>query len=285
MNRLPRDKQITIIKALTEGCSIRSVERMTGVHRDTIMRLLVRTGDHCMTIMEDTIRDVPANIIECDEVWTYVQKKDHQIIKSRYDGKRDIGSQFVAVAMDRETKLVIAHQVGKCFPELALGIIEVIRERVTGKPTILTDGWDAYFDAVSAVFGRDGVHFGQLVKVVREGKRRVVREGYAPGKVVSCKKYPIYGDPQRAGISTSLIERQNWTLRTHMRRLTRMSNGFSRKLENLKAAVALHYCAYNFCKIHRALRVTPAMAAGVSDSMWGINDLIPTGGPTPRYGV
>jgi len=275
MNVLPREKQIQIISALTEGCSIRAVERMTGVHRDTIMRLLVRTGDHCMTITEDTIHDVPAKVIECDEVWTFVQKKDHQIIKSRYDAQREIGSQFIAVAMDRDTKLVLAYQVGKRIPELALSIMEVVGERVTGKPTIITDGWAPYFDAVSAVFGRDGSHFGQLVKVVREGRQRIVREGYAPPKVVSCREYPIFGEPQRVGISTSRIERQNWTLRTNMRRLTRLANGFSRKLENLKAAVALHYANYNFCRIHRSLRVTPAMAAGVTHQCWKMQMLLP----------
>ncbi len=156
---------------------------------------------------------------------------------------------------------------------------------MAGRPTIVTDGWGAYFEAVANIYGKYGCDFGQLVKSVTQHRRKFVREGYHVAKVVSARKYPIFGDPRPDDISTSIVERQNWTLRTHMRRMTRMSNGFSRKLDNLKAAVALHYCAYNFCKIHRALRVTPAMAAGVSDSMWGINDLIPTGGPTPRYAV
>ena len=227
-----------------------------------------------MTIMDDVIQNVPAKIIECDEAWTYIQKKDRHIIKAAASDPWDTGSQFVALAMDRDTKLVIAHQVGKRVPELAFGVVSVIRERVVGKPTIITDGWDAYFDAVSMIFGRDGAHFGQLVKVVREGRRRV-KEGYNPPKLVTCRQYAIYGRPQDAGISTSRIERQNWTLRTNLRRLTRMSNGFSRKLENLKATVALHFCTYNFCRIHRALRVTPAMAAGVAESIWSIDALVP----------
>jgi IS1 family transposase len=248
---------------------------MTGVHRDTICRLLVRVGAHCDQLLESTIRDLPAGVIECDEAWTFVQKKDHQLIKSRYDADPEVGSQFIAAAMDRKTKLVIAHQVGKRVPQLALDLVGAIRQRVIGRPTIITDGWDAYFSAVARVFGRDGVHFGQLVKVVKEGKRRMVREGYTPPKVVTCKQYAIWGHPERVGISTSRIERQNWTLRTHLRRATRLSNGFSRKLANLQAAVSLHYAAYNFCKIHRALKVTPAMAAGLVTSAWGIDALIP----------
>ena len=171
MNVLPRDKQIQVISALTEGCSIRAVERMTGVHRDTIMRLLVRVGDHCMSLMEDMIRNVPAGIIEIDEVWTFVQKKDRQIIKSKRTDPWDIGSQFVALAMDRDTKLVLAHQVGKRIPELAYSVVSVVYDRIIGKPTIITDGWDAYFEAVSHIFGRHGAHFGQLVKTVRSLKQ------------------------------------------------------------------------------------------------------------------
>ena len=135
MNVLPRDKQTIIIYALTEGCSIRAVERMTGVHRDTIMRRLVRVGDRCMTIMDDVIQNVPAGVIECDEIWNYVQKKDRHIIKMKATDPWDIGSQFIAVAMDRDTKLVIAHQVGKRVPELAHSVVGVVRDRVTGKPT------------------------------------------------------------------------------------------------------------------------------------------------------
>jgi len=274
MNVLPRDKQIQIISALTEGCSIRAIERITGVHRDTIMRLMVRTGQHCMSLMEDTVKDVPAGTIECDELWTYVKKKDQRYPLEK-PGPWEEGSQFIAVAMDRQTKLVLSYRVGKRVNELAYGLISDVQERVVGKPTIITDGWTAYFDATAQIFGRDGCNFAQLVKIVKDQKRKAAREGYAVASVVNCRKYPIFGDVDLKDISTSRIERQNWTLRTHMRRLTRLSNGFSRKLENLKAAVALHYCAYNFCKVHKSLRMTPAMAAKVSASIWDIGTLLP----------
>lgn len=274
MNILPRDKQITIISALTEGCSIRAIERMTGVHRDTIMRLAVRVGNHCVSLMDGIIRNVPAGTVEIDEVWTYVRMKDRQMIKSRYDGPKDVGSQFVAIAMDRDTKLVIAHDVGKRVPGLAMNVVKAVSERIVGKPTIITDGWDAYTDAVWHCFRGDGAHFGQLVKTVKES-RKPVKEGYQPAKVITCKEYSIFGRPETAGISTSRIERQNWTLRTHVRRLTRLSNGFSRKLENLVAAIALHFAAYNLTKRHAALGMTPAMAAGIADKVWTISDLVP----------
>ncbi len=274
MNRLPREKQIQVISALTEGCTIRAAERMTGVHRDTITRLLIRTGDYCMTLMDDNINNVQAGIIECDEIWTYVGRKDHRFPLEN-PGPAHEGSQYIAVAMDRDTKLILSTHIGKRVPELAFGVVSDIKDRVIGKPTIVTDGWIAYFEAIAEIFGRDGCNFAQLVKAVTERKRQRVREGYRPAKVVKCTKYPIFGHVDDADISTSLIEQQNWTIRTNMRRLTRLSNGFSRKLENLKAASALHFATYNFTRIHRALSVTPAMAAGVTNSLWDVSDLVP----------
>ncbi len=271
MNRLPRDKQIQIINALVEGCSIRSIERMYDVHRDTITRLMVRTGLHCMTIMDDVIRDVPAGVIQCDEIWTYVRKKDKRLNQIERHNPV-IGSQFIFVAMDADTKLVPCYQVGKRIPEIANGFMLNLRERLVGRPTIITDGFGPYLDAVELAFGRD-VKFAQLIKTVSES-HRPVREGYAPAQVVRCDKRPVTGRLDPAVISTSLIERQNLTMRMSMRRLTRLCNGFSKKLDNLKAATALHFAHYNLCRVHRSLRVTPAMAAGIVSSIWEIGDLL-----------
>ena len=271
MNRLPRDKQITIIKALTEGCSIRSIERMYDVHRDTVMRLMVRTGQHCMTIMDDVIRNVPAGVIQCDEIWTFVRKKDRRLNQLERHNPV-IGSQYIFVAMDADTKLVPCYQVGKRIPEVANGFMLNLRERLVGRPTIITDGFDPYFEAVELAFGQN-VRYAQLIKSVSE-IRRPVREGYAPAQVVRCHKQSVYGHPDPALISTSLIERQNLTIRMSMRRLTRLCNGFSKKLDNLKAATALHFANYNFCRVHGSLRITPAMAAGIVSSIWGIEELL-----------
>ena len=271
MNTLPKDKQIQVIAALVEGCSIRSIERMYDVHRDTVMRLMVRTGQHCMTIMDDYVRDVPAGVIQCDELWTFVGKKDKRL--NGTDGA-NLGSQYIFVAMDADTKLVPSYRIGKRLPVMAYGLMADLRERLVGRPTIITDGLEAYLDAVERAFGRD-VRFAQLVKTVRE-VRKPVLEGYVPAIVVTCDPRPVTGYINPSLISTSLIERQNLTMRMSIRRLTRLTNAFSKKLDNLKAAVALHFAHYNFCRIHGSLRVTPAMAAGILASPWELETLLPS---------
>jgi len=272
MNVLPREKQVQIITALVEGCSIRSIERMYDVHRGTIMRLIVRTGRHCMTLMDDLIRDVPAGTIQCDEIWCYVGKKDKRLTPEEKRNP-EIGSQFIFVAMDADTKLAQSYQIGKRIPEVAFGLMVDLAERIAGRPTIITDGFIPYIEAVETAFGADA-NFAQLVKTVSE-IRRPVREGYAPATVVRCSKTSISGYTDPKQIPTSLIERQNLTMRMSMRRLTRLTNAFSKKLDNLKAATALHFAHYNFCRMHRSLRVTPAMAAGLVSSIWEISDLLP----------
>ena len=272
MNVLPREKKIQVITALVEGCSIRSIERMYDVHRDTIMRLMVRTGQHCMTLMDDLMRDIPAGTYQCDEVWCYVRKKDKRLTREEKHN-HDIGSQFIFIAMEAETKLIPSWRVGKRAPELAYGLMVDLADRMNGgRPTIITDGFVPYLDAVDSAFGVD-VDFAQLVKVVSE-VRKPAREGYIPATVVRCDKMTVTGRPDPRQISTSLIERQNMTVRMSMRRLTRLTNAFSKKLDNLKAAVALHFAHYNFCRVHGTLRVTPTMAAGVSDRIWDIGELL-----------
>ena len=275
MNRLPREKQIQVIQALVEGCSIRSIERMYDVHRDTIMRLMVRTGDHCMSLMDDLMQDIPVGTYQCDEIWTFVGKKDKRL---RPDEKNnaEIGSQFIFIAMDADTKLIPSWQIGKRVPEVAYGLMADLADRMNGnaeRATIITDGFGPYIDAVYGAFGTN-VNFAQMVKVVSEG-RRFTQEGYMPATVVRCDKIVVMGRPKRREISTSLIERQNLMVRMSMRRLTRLTNAFSKKLDNLKAATAIHFANYNFCRIHKSLRVTPAMAAGLVDHVWGIIELLP----------
>ena len=272
MNRLPRDKQIQIITALVEGCSIRSIERMYDVHRDTITRLLMRTGDHCMTLMEDTIQDIPAGTYQCDEIWCFVGKKDARLTE---DERRDpeIGSQFIFVAMDTETKLVPCFRIGKRLSIIAHGLMADLRQRVIGRPTIITDGFEAYQMAVQRAFGYR-VDFAQLIKTVHQ-TAGPVREGYAPAVVVRSERRPMCGHVSADKISTSLIERQNLTMRMSMGRLTRLTNAFSKKRKNLMAATALHFAHYNLCRVHKTLRMTPAMAASVADTIWEIEALLP----------
>ena len=194
-------------------------------------------------------------------------------------GNPEIGSQYTFVAMDAETKLVPCYRVGKRIPMLALGLTVDLRDRIIGVPTIITDGFDPYLEAVERAFG-DDCRFAQLIKTVGEiiktvsEIRRPVREGYIPATVVRCDKRPVTGYIPPRDIPTSLIERQNLTMRMSMRRLTRLTNAFSKKLDNLKAAVALHFAHYNFCRVHKSLRMTPALAAGVTDTLWEIGDLL-----------
>ena len=276
MNVLPREKQIQIINALVEGCSIRSIERMYEVHRDTVMRLMIRTGDNCMSLMDDLMQDIPVGTYQVDEIWCYVKKKDKRL---RPDEKKnaEIGSQFIFIAMEADTKLIPSWQIGKRVPEVAYGLMADLADRMNGsaeRATIITDGFGPYIDAVYGAFGTN-VNFAQLVKVVSEG-RRFTQEGYVPATVVRCDKIVVMGRPRRREISTSLIERQNLTVRMSMRRLTRLTNAFSKKLDNLKAATAIHFAHYNLCRIHKTLSVTPAMAAGIVSHIWEIGDLLTT---------
>ncbi len=207
MNVLPRHKQIQIINALVEGCSIRSIERMYDVHRDTITRLMIRTGQNCMGLMDELMRDIPAGTYQCDEIWCFVRKKDKRLT---LEEKRnpEIGSQFIWIAMEAETKLIPSWRVGKRVPELAYGLMVDLADRMNGeRPTIITDGFGPYLDAVDAAFGVN-VDFAQLIKVVSE-VRKATREGYIPATVVRCDKVSVTGRPDPRLISTSLIERQN----------------------------------------------------------------------------
>jgi IS1 family transposase len=270
MNVLPREKQIQILTGLLEGCSIRSLERMHGIHRDTIMRLGVRVGKHCANLLDQHIRNVPAGMIQCDEQWGYVQKKDKRLTDAETKNP-ELGSQFIFVAMDGDTKLVLSHRIGKRTPEMALALMGDLRERIEGRPTIITDGFGPYLPAVETAFGRE-VDFGMLVKSYTES-RQPVREGYRPARVVKCNPQPMIGKPER--ITTSHIERFNLTTRMCVRRMARLTNAFSKRLESLKAAIALHIAFYNFCRVHKTLRVTPAMQAGLASSIWTIQDLLP----------
>jgi IS1 family transposase len=272
MNTLPKDKQATIIRAHVEGNSIRSMERMTGVHRDTIMRLVVRTGQGCAQLLDERIKSVPAQRIQADEIWTYVFKKQARLST---DDHPDMGDQYVFVAMDADTKLVISHLVGKRDATSAYYFIRDMKDRIIGRPQVTTDGFRAYLPAMEDVFGAD-VDYAQLVKLYGQPKAASgSRDWYAPVQVTAAIPMRVNGNPDPRYISTSLIERQNLTMRMQMRRFTRLTNAYSKKLENLKAAVALHFAHYNFVRIHQTLRVTPAMAAGITDHVWELEELLP----------
>lgn len=269
MNRTPLTRRTQIINCLVEGNSIRSTERMTNTHRDTVMRLLVEVGGGCAKIMDEKMRDLTCERIQVDEIWSYVGKKQMHL-KPGEDRSR-LGDQWTFVALDPDTKLVPAYRVGKRTKPHAVAFMTDLSERLSNRVQISSDALNSYVDAVEQAFGAD-VDYGQAVKFY--DAEPIGPGRYAPPRVVSQQKVVVAGNPDQRHISTSLVERQNLTMRMSMRRFTRLTNAFSKKLENLEAAVALHFAHYNFVRVHRSLRVTPVMAAGVENRLWSLDELV-----------
>ena len=268
-NVLSTDKQIAVIGALAEGSSIRSIERMTGTHRDTIMRLGVRIGQGCKALMDFKMQDLTCTRLEMDEIWGFIGKKEKHV---KPDDPAEVGSVWTFCAIDAETKLVPAFRVGERDAATANAFLGDVAGRMRNRVQISTDGLKAYVEAVEQAFGSDA-DYGQIIKTYGtesvEGQRR-----YSQPEFVSAEKKVIAGRPNFDLISTSYIERLNATTRLHMRRLTRLTLAFSKKRENFEAAVGLHFAYYNFVKRHNTLRCTPAMAAGVEKTFWSVGDLV-----------
>jgi IS1 family transposase len=267
-NVLNTDKQIAVIGALTEGSSIRSIERMTGIHRDTIMRLGVKVGEGCAKLMDTAMRDLPCNRLELDEIWGFVGKKERNV----REGEDGVGSVWTFCAIDAETKLVPAFKVGNRDVATATEFVKDVADRMAYRVQISTDGLSAYVTAMQNAFG-EFVDYAQIIKTYGHEEVSDNRRYSAP-KFVSSEKKIIVGNPDERLISTSYVERLNATTRLHMRRLTRLTLAFSKKRENFDAAVALHFAYYNFVKRHNTLRCTPAMAAGVTGTFWSVGDLV-----------
>jgi len=268
-NVLNTDKKIAVVAALAEGSSIRSIERMTSIHRDTIMRLGVKVGQGCTALMDAKMRDLSCNRLEMDEIWGFVGKKERNVRKE--DGP-DVGNVWTFCAIDAETKLVPAFKVGDRTAATANAFVADVASRMRNRVQISTDGLKAYVEAIEKSFGAD-VDFAQIVKTYGHEEVSDNRRYSAPDFVSSEKKV-IVGNPNVDLISTSYVERLNATTRLHMRRLTRLTLAFSKKRENFTAAVGLHFAYYNFVKRHNTLRCTPAMAAGVAHTTWSVGDLV-----------
>lgn len=268
-NVLSTDKKIAIIAQLSEGSSIRSIERITGVHRDTIMRLGVKVGQGCTALMDAKMRDLSCNRLEMDEIWGFVGKKERNV---RIDDDAQVGSVWTFCAIDAETKLVPAFKVGNRDAATANAFVADVASRVKNRMQISTDGLRAYENAIEKAFGSE-VDYAQIVKIYGHDEVSNNRRYSAP-EFVSSEKKVIVGNPDEKLISTSYVERLNATTRLHMRRLTRLTLAFSKKRENFEAAVGLHFAYYNFVKRHSTLRCTPAMAAGVTGTTWSVGDLV-----------
>ena len=267
----PQDKALLALRLLVEGNSVRSIERTTELHRDTILRLLVLVGEKCEKIMGRLIVNVPVTDVQCDEIWGYVYKKEaHKLPMEAND--EGMGDAYCFVAIERNSKLVLNFALGRRSQATTDAFIEGLRAPTAPQRfQISTDGFQPYKSAITTTLS-DRCDFAQVIKVYTEdpeGERR-----YSPADVSRTEKIPIMGNPDPAKMCTSHVERQNLTIRMQIRRLTRLTNAFSKKWENLWAAYCLHFAWYNFVRVHQTLRVTPAMEAGITAKVWTLADLL-----------
>jgi IS1 family transposase len=268
---VPMDKALLALQLLIEGNSIRSTERIVGIDRNTILKLLVLAGEKCEKLMGRLIVNVPVRDIQADEIWGFIQKKEgHKRPEEAND--ETIGDAYTFVAIERHSKLVLNFALGRRNQATTDIFIEGLRAATSPDDfQITTDGFAPYRSAISNTLD-DRCDFAQLIKVYRSNPE--VEHRYSPADVVSTEVVPVMGRPDPERICTSHVERQNLTMRMQIRRLTRLTNGFSKKWENLWAALALHFAYYNFCRIHRTIRVTPAMEAGITDHVWELGELL-----------
>jgi IS1 family transposase len=270
MNKLHASTRTQILRCLVEGVSIRATARLTGVEKRTVTRLLIDAGRACQAYQDTVLCDLPCKRVQVDEIWSFVyaKKKNVESAKAAPEGA---GDAWTWVAICADTKLAINWLVGERSAVYAHAFIHDVWERLAGRVQLTSDGHASYRDAVEQVFGID-VDYAQLVKIygaAPEGEKR-----YSPAECLGAKKVPIQGNPDPKHISTSFVERQNLTMRMAMRRFTRLTNAFSKKLENHAYAVSLHFMNYNFCRVHQTLRITPAMAAGVTDRVWDVEEIV-----------
>ncbi len=271
MNRLDSQTRAQVINCLIEGCSIRATVRMTGVSKKTVMRLLVEVGEVCADFQSRVFRNLRSKRLQLDEMWAWIYCKDKNRTEEIARKHPDAGDVWLWVCVDADTKLVPSWRLGQRDLVTAKDFVEDIAKRVKGRVQITTDALRTYLNVIEDAFGGE-CDYAQLHKIYGAPHENETR--YSPAKCIGCEMKEVNGRPDPKHVSTSFVERQNWTVRTNMRRYTRLSNGFSRKLENHAAATALNYFAYNFIKIHRTLRISPAMAAGISDRLWSVEDLV-----------
>jgi len=271
MKQLSTSERSRILHLLCEGMAIRAVCRATGASKNTVAKLLADVGKVCMAYHDENVRNLTSKRIQVDEAWAFIYAKQKNVAtaKAAPEGAGDV---WTWVAMDADTKLVAGYFVGGRDGECAKWFIDDVAKRLANRVQLTSDGHRAYLEAVEGAFGAD-VDYAQLVKIYGASSDSA-KGRYSPAECTGIVKTPIEGKPDPAHISTSFIERQNLTMRMHMRRFTKLTNAFSKKVENHAYAVALHMKYYNFVKLHSKLRVTPAMAAGVSDRLWEVSDIV-----------
>ena len=271
MRRLDSKQRAQVISCLIEGCSIRSTVRMTGVAKKTVMRVLVEVGAVCADYQDRVFRNLPTRRLQVDEMWAWIYCKQKNRTEEIAKKHPDAGDVWLWVAIDADTKLVPSWMLGQRDLATATAFVSDLASRLSNRVQITSDGHRPYVEAIETVFGTE-VDYSILQKIYGSPLENETR--YSPAKCIGIDVRHVSGNPNPKHISTSYVERQNWAVRTAMRRCTRLSNGFSRKLGNHAAATALNYFAYNFIQIHSTLRTSPAMAARVTDRLWGVDDLV-----------
>lgn len=272
MNRLPIEKRVQILGCLTEGMSLRATSRLVDVSINTVTKLLVDVGVACEMYQLEKLVNLPCKKIQCDEIWCFVGSKEANVPPNR-QGQLGRGDVWTWVAIDPESKLVASWLVGRRTTECAQAFIGDLATRLANRVQLTTDGYRPYLTAVEKAFAGD-VDYAMLKKLYgTDSEAGGAERRYSPARCLGAVKGTVCGDPEHQQVSTSHVERQNLTMRMHMRRFTRLTNAFSKKVENHAYAVALHYMFYNFAKIHKTLRVTPAMQAGVSDHVWSLEEI------------
>lgn len=269
MNRLPIAKRTMILGMLVEGNSLRATSRICDVSINTVTKLLVDVGSACADYQDRAIRNLKCKRIQCDEIWSFCYAKEKNVPADK-KGQFGYGDIWTWVAIDADTKIVPTFMIGNRDLRTARIFIDDLKERLANRVQLTTDGLKVYLDAVEGAFGSE-VDYAMLVKLY-ESTQNETR--YSPAVCVSCEQKAIMGNPDPKHVSTSYVERQNLTMRMQIRRFTRLTNAFSKKVENHAYQVALHFMHYNFCRIHKTLRVTPAMEAGVTDHMWTIEEML-----------
>lgn len=271
MNKLPSAQRAAILTLLCEGSSLRAITRITGVSLDTVTKLLINAGRTCQAFHDEAVRNVRAKRVQCDEIWsfTYAKQENVETAKAALEAAGDV---WTWTALDADSKLIVSWLVGGRDAEYGAAFMQDVAGRLASHVQLTTDGHKAYLDAVEGAFGAD-VGYAQLVKLY--GAPSDSAKGrYSPADCTGIIKKPVTGKPNPAHVSTSYAERQNLTMRMHMRRFTRLTNAFSKKVENHAHAVALHCTFYNYVRIHKTLRVSPAMAAGLTDRLWDMKDIV-----------
>lgn len=271
MKQLSTSDRAKILHLLCEGSSIRAITRLTGVSKNTVAKLLGDVGRVCMAYHDEHARNLTSKRIQVDEAWSFVYAKQKNVASAKA-APEGAGDVWTWVALDADTKFIASYFVGGRDGECAMWFIDDLRSRLANRVQLTSDGHRAYLEAVEGAFGAD-VDYAQLVKIYGASPESA-KGRYSPADCTGIKKTRIEGNPDMAHVSTSYVERQNLTMRMHMRRFTRLTNAFSKKVENHAYSVALHMMYYNFVKIHSKLRITPAMAAGVTDRLWEMADIV-----------